>query len=319
MQTYLKTRPVWVQLLLFLGLAFGLFTVLSIIGVFVLSKMTGVNVLDVRNIDQWDPTNPQMITFIRGLLLVQFLGLFLLPSLLFSYFSDPQPLQYLGLKQPRKHLYWILGVLLMFVAIPAVEYIGVLNQKINFGAETQQWMKNMEEEAAKQIQFMLAKHTPGELFINLIFISVFAGIGEELFFRGILQRMFIRAFKNPWMGIVLTAALFSGFHFQFFGFFPRLFLGIVLGVIYWYSGSLWTAMLAHFCYDGFIIVWAYLHPSLISNPDQSLMKTDGLAIMGVASLVLTVALVMWMRKESTVSYAEVYRYDKPTDLDKFSF
>jgi len=318
MQTYLKTKPVWIQLLLFMGMAFGLFVILTLVGTLILSKLTGVSLLEVRDIDKWDPNNPRMIYFIRGLLLIQFLGLFLIPSLLFAYFSDPKPMNYLGLQQPQKNVYWILAIVVMFLAIPAVEYIGLLNQKLSFGTSTQKWMKNMEEEAAKQIQFMLARHTPGELITNLIFISLFAGIGEEIFFRGILQRLFIRAFKNPWMGIVLTAALFSGFHFQFFGFFPRLALGFILGVIYWYSGSLWTAILAHFIYDGFIIVLVYFNPAMINNPDQSMMNPNSLLPLAIVSLILTVFIIRVMKKISNVSYAEVYRYDKPSELDKLS-
>src|SRR5207248_7937312 len=158
------------------------------------------------------------------------------------------PLQYIGLKPPNKYLFLILAIAIMIIAIPLVEYTGILNQQMTFGGTTQKWMKSMEEDAAKQIQFMLHKHTPSELILNLIFISLFAGIGEELFFRGILQRLFIRAFKNPWAGIIVTALIFSGFHLQFFGFVPRFLLGILLGLIYWYSGSLWAAIAAHFTY-----------------------------------------------------------------------
>lgn len=319
MQTYLKTKPVWIQLLLFIGMAAGIFMILTLVGTIILSKITGVGLLQLKDIDKWDPKDPRMIYFIRGMLLIQFLGLFLVPSLLFAYFADPKPGAYLGLKAPGTPLYWIIAIAIMFLAIPAVEYIGVLNQKMSLGGETQKWMKNMEEEAGKQIQFMLAKHTPGELLLNLVFISLFAGIGEELLFRGVLQRLFIRAFKNPWMGIVLTAAIFSAFHFQFFGFFPRLILGIVLGVIYWYSGSLWAAMLAHFIYDGFIIVLVYFKPSMATQTDQSIMNTNGLAILGLVSAALTILLIWIMKRLSKASYAEVYRNDKPSELDKFSF
>src|SRR5207237_3316846 len=133
------------------------------------------------------------------------------------------------------------------------------------GESSNAWMKSMQEEAAMQIKFMLQNHTPVELVKNLVFISLFAGIGEEFFFRGVLQRIFIRWTQNPWMGIVLTAAIFSGIHFQFYGFFPRFALGILLGVIYWYSGSLWTAILAHFLYDASVIVFLYINPQMIND------------------------------------------------------
>ena len=207
MQSYLKTRPVWIQLLLFTGMAVGVLMIFSFIGMMILSKMTGISMFELGDMSKWDESNPQMLAYVRGMLLVQFLGLFLVPSLLFAYFSDPHPLNYIGLKKPVSPVFWIIGVAALILAIPMVEYTGLLNKKINFGS-AQQWMQSMEDDAAKQIKFMLGKHTPGELLTNVIFISVFAGVGEELFFRGVLQRLFIKALKSPWAGIIFTAILF---------------------------------------------------------------------------------------------------------------
>lgn len=309
------------QLLLFLGMAFGLFMISVMIGMSILSKITGISMFQLQDSKSWDLSNPAMLTFVRGMILLQFLFLFTIPSLLFGYFSDPQPMHYLGLKSPGKHIYWILGLLLIIVAYPLVEYIGYINQKISLGETTNKWMKGMEEEAARQIKFMLEKRTPGELIKNLIFISLFAGIGEELFFRGILQRLFIRMTENPWMGIVLTAAIFSGIHFQFYGFFPRFLLGILLGAIYWYSGSLWTAMLAHFLYDAAVIVFLYFNPHLLDSPEATMIKGQDISLLAGAlvSLGLTIFLVRQLQKHSVANYDDVYKDDFPRPTDKFSF
>ena len=320
MQTYLKTKPVWMQLLLFLGMAFGLFMIATIIGVSVLSKMTGINILELQDSKSWDLANPRMVTFMRGMILLQFLFLFSIPALLFSYFSDPYPMNYLGLKAPGNSMYWIWGILLIIVAYPFVEYIGYINQKIPIGGNTERWMKGLEEEAARQIQFMLKERTPVELVKNLVFIALFAGIGEELFFRGILQRMFIRATKSPWAGIVITAIIFSGIHFQFYGFFPRMFLGVLLGAIYWYSGSLWVAMLAHFLYDAAVIVLIYFNPQMLENAEASLIKGQQMQLLigAVISLALTFVILRRMQKQSVNSYEAVYNNDLPKK-DDFSF
>jgi hypothetical protein len=299
-------------------MAFGLFMVLSLLGVSILSATTGISLLQLQDINKWNSKDPNMILFIRGMLVIQFLGLFVIPSLLFGYFSDPKPARYLGLKQPSQSLYWILGVAALLVSIPFVEYMGLLNQKLIIGGEAQKWMKSMEEEAAKQVQFMLNKHTPGELFLNLIFISLFAGIGEELFFRGVLQRLFIKLTKSPWAGIIITAILFSGFHLQFFGFLPRLFLGVLLGALYWYSGSLWTAMLAHFVYDGLIIVIVYFKPGMVNDPNATIMDSAQLGLTALVSAALTVMVVWQMIKRSKASYVKVYKEDHPP-YDEFSF
>lgn len=309
------------QLLLFPGMAFGLFVVATLVGVSILGKMTGISVFQLQDSASWDLTNPAMMTFIRGMILLQFLFLFALPSLLFSYFSDPHPMQYLGLRQPSKHIYWILGIAVIIIAYPFVEYIGYWNQKIPISGRTGQWMKGMEEEATRQIAAMLKVRTPAELFKNLIFISLFAGIGEELFFRGILQRMFIRLTKNPWMGIVLTAAVFSGIHFQFYGFFPRLLLGILLGAIYWYSGSLWVAILCHFLYDAAVIIAIYFNPQLLQTPDAGLMQQAGTpsVFVALASLGFTIMLLLQMHKQSIASWDVIYTDDFPKKNNDFSF
>jgi membrane protease YdiL (CAAX protease family) len=190
MQTYLKTRPAWIQLLLFLGMSFGILMVVFLIGGITLSKITGISMLEMGNIKNWNASDPNMLFMLRGMIVLQFLGLFLIPSLLFAYFSDPQPMRYLGLRKPTKTVYWVLGIAAMLIAIPLVEYTGVLNKQFPFGDGTQKWLQDMEEEAAKTIQFMLAKNTLTDLILNLILIALFAGVGEELFFRGVFCLFF---------------------------------------------------------------------------------------------------------------------------------
>jgi len=317
MQSYLKTRPVWIQLLLFVGMAMGILMIFSLIGMSILSSMTGINMFDVSDTSKWN-ANPKMLTYIRGMLLLQFLGLFVIPSLLFAYFSDPKPLRYLGLKKPVKPIYWVLGIASLLIAIPLVEYTGLLNRQVNFGG-LQQWMQSMEDEAMQQVKFMLGKHTMSELITNIIFISLFAGIGEELFFRGVLQRLFIKAFKNPWVGIIVTAFLFSALHVQFFGFIPRFLLGILLGAVYWYSGSLLTAIVAHFLYDAFFIVWAYFQPQIIEDTQGTITNGSMQIIVALISTVLVLLIVWLMKKNSTISYKEVYKNDDVPKHQDLSF
>lgn len=314
---YLKTRPAWSQLLIFIGMAFGIFMVLSLIGVLILSRITGIPLEQISGGGQWDFSNPAMLTFVRGLLLVQFLGLFLIPTFLFAYFSDPKPMNYLGFNRSSP-VYLLLGVAALFVAIPLVEWSGVINhQLIPETTSLGKWMKESEDSAAQQITFMLKRNSLQDLLLNLLFIAVFAGIGEELLFRGVLQRILIKIFKNPWLGIILTAVVFSAIHLQFYGFIPRLILGIILGLIYWYSGSLWPAILAHFAYDAFFIVMVYLNPALAD--DQSNTITPGSPVfMALFSAAALVYLIWIMKKRSTASYEKVYAGDTMENSNPFS-
>jgi len=305
------------QLLLFIGMALFVFFIFSMAGLIVLSEMTGISVLDAKDLMN-EPVHPKALTFIRGMLLIQFLGLFVIPSLLFAYFSDSKPGRYLGLRAPGHPSYWILGIVALLVSLPFVEFTGVLNQKMVIGTGGQAWMKQMEEEAARQIQFMVREHTPQQLLLNLVFIALFAGLGEELFFRGILQRLLIRITRSPWAGILLTALVFSAFHMQFYGFLPRLLLGALLGAIYWYSGSLWPAILAHFLYDALIIVVLYMNPEMVKDPSATLTNVSGLSLAALLSALLTLGAVWLMKRQSRNSFEAAYRNDQPSQ-EPFTF
>ncbi|HUC81788.1 MAG TPA: CPBP family intramembrane glutamic endopeptidase, partial [Flavisolibacter sp.] len=150
--------------------------------------------------------------------------------------------------------------------------------------------------------------------------ALFAGIGEELFFRGILQRLLIKSTRNAWVGILLTAIIFSGFHMQFYGFLPRLFLGALLGAIYWYSGSLWVAILVHFLYDAVGVTLIHYNPQMLQNANETIIKGEWQLLMGaMISLALTFALLQQMQKRSVASYEAVYNDELPKQTDDFSF
>ena len=94
---------------------------------------------------------------------------------------------------------------------------------------------------------------------------------------------------------------------QFYGFLPRFVLGILLGVVYWYSGSLWVAILAHFVYDAVLIIAAYFNPNMLN--EENSVKLSSMALVATISLTLITLLVGWMKKQSRVTYNEVYADD----------
>jgi len=316
MAYFKKVHPL-LQLLIFGGMAMGCFMIFGFIGTFVLAKAAGIDLMTLSDPDKWDYANPSLLTFLRGMLVVQFFALYIIPVFLFARFCDPKPTQYLGLTS-AKPLYIILGVAALIVALPFVDWTGTINQ--NLIPETTtigKWMKASEESAAKQIGFMLKRNTVQDLFLNLVLVAVFAGIGEELLFRGVLQRLFIKLFKNPWAGILVTAFIFSAIHLQFYGFIPRFILGILLGLIYWYSGSLWPAIIAHFAYDAFAVVMIWFNPAL-ADQESVTVSLGNKSIVAAISLALIIGIVILMKKESTNSYQVVYARDDIDDSNPFA-
>ena len=305
------------QLLMFGGMAIGCFMIFGFIGTFVLAKATGIDLMTLSDPDKWDYANPSLLTFLRGMLVVQFFALYIIPVFLFARFCDPKPTQYLGLTS-AKSLYIILGVIALIVALPFVDWTGTINSALIPETTTiGKWMKASEESTAKQIGFMLKRNSVQDLFLNLVLVAVFAGVGEELFFRGVLQRLFIKLFKSPWAGILVTAFIFSAIHLQFYGFIPRFILGVLLGLLYWYSGSLWPAIIAHFVYDAFAVVMIWFNPAL-ADQESVTVSLGNKSILAAISLALIIGIVILMKKRSTNSYETVYARDNIEDSNPFA-
>ncbi|HUQ97548.1 MAG TPA: CPBP family intramembrane glutamic endopeptidase [Chitinophagaceae bacterium] len=319
MQSYLKTRSVGSQFFIFLSLvASGLLIFVAMIGTFAAMKATGLSLFELSDVKNWSATDTRYLLFLRIMLAVQFVGLFVVPVLVFAYLSDPAPLRYLGLRKTTP-FYLIAAVLLLVAALPLVEYLGALNQKIHFPSGIEGWMKSTEQEAQQQIGMLLKGRSLANLLLNIVMVAGFAGIGEELFFRGVLQRLAIWGFKNVWVGILVAAFLFSALHLQFYGFFPRFLLGILLGVIYWYSGSLWPSILAHFFYDALLITIAYYNPAMISDEQTSLIPSSAMLVSALASAVAVGALLYFMRKKSTASEGAFHQERSLNTPQSFTF
>ena len=93
---------------------------------------------------------------------------------------------------------------------------------------------------------MTQMHSIWDLVFAILAIAVVPAIVEELYFRASLQKIIMDWSGKPFVAIVVTAILFSAFHFSYFGFLSRMPLGIVLGLIYYYTKTIWLPILMHF-------------------------------------------------------------------------
>jgi hypothetical protein len=83
--------------------------------------------------------------------------------------------------------------------------------------------------------------------------------GEELLFRGALQTIFLRWIRNPHVAILLVAFIFSAIHMQFYGFFPRLALGLLFGYLFYWSNNLWIPIFAHLVNNGAVVINTFIY------------------------------------------------------------
>ena len=230
---------------------------------------------------------------------VSSLMMFVVPPIILYVFTRTQPIQALGFRKPVSGWLLLVGVVLMFVSLPLTNQLGTWNEKMNFGAafeRLESLLRQAEDMAGDLTERMLQVDTVWGLLFNLLVIALIPALGEELTFRGMLQQALVKGCKNAHVGIFLSAAIFSFIHFQFYGFLPRMFLGLLLGYMFYYSGSLWTSILMHFVNNGAAVVVAYFEQrNQISTSVEDFGATDSPIIL-VASLMATVLLIVLCSK-----------------------
>jgi len=216
----------------------------------------------------------------------------LVTPIIFAYLIVQEPEDYL---KHHYHFPWTLIIvvaLTMCAAQVSIEYLGNLNQKMVLphalkGLED--WMKQSEQEAQKLSDTMMRMPTLAGMVFDLLFIGLLTAIVEEILFRGCMQTIFVHWTKNIHVAIWITAILFSAFHLEFYGFLPRLLLGLLFGYFVAWSGSIWPAIIGHFVNNGAIVVWEYLYQNKIThiNPDvQQIFTNTAYWISFVVTLVL---------------------------------
>jgi len=146
------------------------------------------------------------------------------------------------------------------------------------------------------IDFFMSILTGGSIFTSLILVSLIAPFTEEFFFRGILLRGFLENYRVS-TALILSSFLFALFHLNPWQFFGAFFGGLVLGWIYYRTGSLFFSVLLHGLFNSLpvfmvrfnIVVEGY------SNP-ENLQAFQPLWFDGVGVLFIAAGIWYFQRK-----------------------
>ncbi|TAH22729.1 MAG: CPBP family intramembrane metalloprotease [Cytophagales bacterium] len=188
--------------------------------------------------------------------------IFILTSLIYLRFVDNTSLVkklFISSNLSTVLLLLFVTVALTIIEMPLIGWLGEWNQGWVFPENFQNWAKAHEERMKELTIFITEFHTFEQFVLGFVVIAIIPGIGEELLFRGLLQNKLKDLFGNAHIAIWVSAIIFSAIHFQFYGFAPRMLLGAIFGYLYYWSGNLTYAMLAHFINNGFTVLMMYLY------------------------------------------------------------
>ena len=282
-----------VVILFILGLAF------QYLGAFLAAWIYGFSIIDILSLQDFD--DPSYVAASKLIQIVGSIGTFIVPAFLFSYLFAGDLYSYYSFRRPVGTVPLLFTVLMMVSVIPFINYVAELNMRMELPIEAlDRILRTLEGEAEKMMVAFTATKSLWGLLVNLLMIGVIAAVGEELIFRGVLQRLMIGMVRNVHLAIVITAILFSAFHFQFFSFLPRFVLGLVMGYLMYYGRSIWYPIVAHFVNNAMGVIYYYF--SSKGSADDMLEEIGTSTLIPVAAVISLVLFlffaVLWFYQVS---------------------
>lgn len=243
------------------------------------------------------------------LFLSQIVGI-LLPALIVLFiFNRKSFINRIGVSIKGKYLFVLYGLMLLFMAYPLIQLSAILNEKLHIS----EIMKSSNELAEEITKMVLVFNSFTDFLVKTLLVAFLPALSEELFFRAGIQKEMTESSVNPNLAIILTAVIFSTFHMQFDGFLPRFFLGLILGYVYYWSGSLTISLILHFFNNFILLLSAYLNPELLNSETESAIPQIPvyiLLISIVSVFILRAKLIELKNKELNVDTTDI--------LDKIS-
>ena len=180
------------------------------------------------------------------------LGTFLIPSILFLIIIRSMTINYVIPKRED----WVKLIIYFFILLGLAQILLVISTYIGYDflpLSTQDFLKNQQDFNTKIQEGFITDSFSGFLF-NIILLAIIPAVGEELFFRGILQDICIGLFKNNSAGIIITSLIFGILHFQIDNLLSIIFASLLLGYIYNFSNNIFLTILLHFGFNSFSLI-----------------------------------------------------------------
>jgi len=232
-----------------------------------------------------------------AMLTIQDLLLFIVPAMATMAMVYRRPFKAMAMDKAPSGVSMLIVLMFYIVSMPALNWLVSLNEAMSLPqslSALEHWMRTLEDSAAHTTRQLLDIHTVGKLMGTVLVVGFMAGLSEEILFRGAMLRMMQDSRLGKHAVVWIVAIIFSAFHMQFYGFIPRLALGLWLGYLLVWTGNLWVPIIAHTLNNSTVVIFSYLAGKGIVPADfgdNIGLPADGsFPWMAVASLVASLAI-----------------------------
>lgn len=275
----------------------GLMGIFMVIGG-VLIVLIGANTMHVPTAQvPAELSHPEHISLSRWLNTLASFLTFFLPAILVARIINKKPFSQIGFRSAVSIKQIVLILALTLTSVMLSGALGEFNEWIPIPKKMYEWAKQKEDFYRQTMMSLAIMRSASDYLLGLLVLAACPAIFEEVFFRGALQQIMVGWTKNKWIGIIITSILFSAIHMSYFGFIPRLALGMVLGLIFYHSKNLWLSIFLHFLNNALVVTQLYI----MSQKGKPIDKTIDESIpmwWGILALAVLIALFRSFKKES---------------------
>jgi membrane protease YdiL (CAAX protease family) len=296
------------MLLAFVGLGLILATIAQlIIGLQMVPK--GTSILQLQEAMMTAMKDPKNVQTIRILQIAGTFCLMFIPSVMFSWIVNGNNPFWLGFNKYFNVQQIALGFVIIFSANILAGPLQDLSEKVvSYLPSLEITAKNLENLYNDQVQAL--SHLSGlpDLFLALIIMAFFPALFEELFFRGVMQNLFIKWWKKPILAIIITSIIFSLIHISIYLFLSRIVLGFVLGLMFYKTKNIWVNTIAHFLNNAIAVLQMYALSQSKTKSDIDVSKLDPKFDwwMGLAALAVLYFLFKYLNRYSEENKMKIY-------------
>jgi membrane protease YdiL (CAAX protease family) len=227
---------------------------------------------------------------------------FVLPAIATAYMLDHKPFTLLGFTGSIRREQLGLTVLIIGTALIVSSSLSWFNNHFPISQSWETYFKAKEKSYNQHMEAIVNMQGLKDYLISLVLLGFLPALSEEVLFRGGLQNFLSRGTKRPWLSIIAVSILFSLAHFSFYGFLSRLFLGIVLGALFHYSGKLWLCILGHFINNALVLTILFTYTQK-GKPIKEAMQVDPATWWGILILPMVVGLFILFKRTSAARRA----------------
>lgn len=272
------------------------------------SEIAVTDLIQEEGIQAWNTAGRNILRLFQVLSVT---GMFVLAPMAFAWLTYLHPEWAVGFGRRTDPLLLLVATVIILIAGFPVDGLVRLNENLLMGLfdeEGRQWLIDQQNAMNRQTAMLLASDHWVEDVFSLLLIACLPALAEELAFRGVLQRELIRGL-GVIPGLLLTALLFALTHWQPVNLIGLFFFGLILGLMRYWSGSIWYSITAHFVNNAVVFFSIQssdlpLEQALLERPEISAT----VYALSFAGLLVGMSLFWWMLQQR--AQRPMGRYDE---------